>query len=322
MLLEMFHFVNGFRLAARGISRWTHLGGGLAIVCALASCTEQVRIGLDHVEQDAAASGGTGAVLFPVGGAAGQAGGAAGQAGAAPLPVDAGPCEPKSCGASTYACGDCLDNDGDGRLDASDPECLGPCDDSERALSSGTESRVNGSCRTDCYFDRNAGSGDDGCGWSYRCDPLSIAPAYPPTGMTMCEYAPENPACGAAADLAACEAGCLPLTPNGCDCFGCCELPAESGRFVWLGSEALDDARCGLSSDDPRACKPCTPVAACQNTCEACELCVGKAALPAACAGGTGPLCPEGSRACDVSVPGTCGSQEYCVTGCCVLLPR
>jgi hypothetical protein len=317
MLIEMFHFPRNRRAGAR--RKWAHLACGLVALCAEPSCTEQVRLGRDHIEPDAALSVGGSGVLFPVGGAAGQA---EGVAGAAPLPVDAGPCEPARCGTSTYACGDCLDNDADGKQDASDPECLGPCDDSESALSSGVEPRVNGSCRTDCYFDRNAGSGDDGCGWSYRCDPLSTAPDFPPTGLAMCAYAPESAVCGASADLTACEAGCLPLTPNGCDCFGCCELPAQSGRFVWLGSEALDDARCDLSSDDPRACKPCTPVAGCQNTCEECELCVGKTALSTACSSGTGPVCPEGVRACDVSVPGTCGSQEYCVTGCCVLLPR
>jgi hypothetical protein len=319
-LLEMFRTLGRRPLGTRGIRARVGLGDVLAAVCLLSSCIEEVRLGLDHVGQDAAVSAGGAGVLFPVGGEAGQAGG--GGAGTVAPPVDAGPCEPASCGASTYACGDCLDNDADGRLDASDPECLGPCDDSESELSSGIEPRVNGSCRTDCYFDRNAGSGDDGCGWSYRCDPRSTAPEYPPTGLAMCEYAPESPTCGADADLAACEAGCLPLTPNGCDCFGCCELPAQSGRFVWLGSETLDDARCDLSSDDPRACKPCTPVSACQNLCDECELCVGKAELPAACASGLGPVCPEGVRACDAAVPGTCGSQAYCVTGCCVLLPR
>ncbi len=299
-----------------------HLACGLVTGCALPSCTEQVRVGLDHVGQDAAVSAGGAGVLFPIGGEGGQAGSVAeGVAGGAALPIDAGPCVPVACGASSYACGDCVDNDADGRVDASDPECLGPCDDSESALSSGIAPRVTGACRTDCYFDRNAGSGDDGCGWSFRCDPLSIEPDYSPTGSAMCGYEPGDPACGAGADLTACEAGCLPLTPNGCDCFGCCELPAHSGRFIWLGSEALDDARCDLSSDDPGACNACTPVVGCQNTCGECELCVGKRELPPSCAS-TGPVCPEGVRVCDPSLPGSCGSDAYCVTGCCAPLPR
>jgi hypothetical protein len=291
----------------------------LAAACAFLGCTEPVLLGVDRIEPvgaDAASVGGA-SPLFPIGGAAGQAGGAAG---GAALPSDAGPCEPVFCGGTRYACGDCADNDGDGRSDASDPECLGPCDDSEAELSTGIEPRVTGSCRSDCYFDRNAGAGDDGCGWSFSCDPLSVEPDYLPTGSAMCSYSPGNEACDPSS-LAACEAGCLPLTPNGCDCFGCCELPAQSGRFVWLGSEALDDARCELGSDDPRACKPCTPVQGCQNRCEECELCVGKTALPGSCASG-GPACGEGVSACDPLAPHACGSEAYCITGCCVRLPR
>jgi hypothetical protein len=283
-----------------------------------------VRLGLDHVVADAAASGGTAGGLFPIGGASGQAGSSgvagSGAAGTFAVSFDAGPCEPAACGATTYACGDCIDNDADGRPDATDPECLGPCDDSESELSTGIDPRVNGSCRADCYFDRNAGSGDDGCNWSYRCDPMSIEPGYPPTGNATCAHDPDEPTCSSGG-LAACEAGCLPLTPNGCDCFGCCELPAHGGRFVWLGSEALDDARCDLASDDPGACKPCTPVPGCGNPCDECELCVGKPALPASCASGGGPVCPEGIRTCDPSQPNACGSQGYCVTGCCARLP-
>lgn len=318
----MFRFArSGRRVGSIWLRRSAHLARSLVVMSSLLGCTEQVRLGLDHVETaDAApAAGGSGGVLFPIGGAAGT--GLGGAAGGSTPPIDAGPCVPAACGATTYQCGDCDDNDADGRSDASDPECLGPCDDSESSLSSGIDPRVNGSCRTDCYFDRNAGSGDDGCVWSFRCDPLSTAPDYPPTGSAMCDFDGSDPSCAPAA-LRPCEDGCLPLTPNGCDCFGCCELPAHSGRFVWLGSEALDAARCDLASDDKAACKPCTPVEACQNTCDECELCVGKPELPATCGVGQSPRCPEGVSACDPSGPGSCGSNGYCVTGCCARLPR
>lgn len=38
---------------------------------------------------------------------------------------------------------------------------------------------------------------------------------------------------------AACLAFCMPLTPNGCDCFGCCEVFAAAGssRFVFIRGE-------------------------------------------------------------------------------------
>src|ERR1051326_4388744 len=35
---------------------------------------------------------------------------------------------------------------------------------------------------------------------------------------------------------------------------------------------------------DPTKCHPCTQVTACLNTCDACELCIGRTTLPAGCA--------------------------------------
>src|SRR5690348_5261424 len=37
-------------------------------------------------------------------------------------------CNVTSCGGRVTACGDCMDNDGDGEVDSHDRECLGPCD--------------------------------------------------------------------------------------------------------------------------------------------------------------------------------------------------
>jgi len=37
----------------------------------------------------------------------------------------------------TFECGDCVDNDGDGFIDAQDVDCIGPCDDSEQPWSGG-----------------------------------------------------------------------------------------------------------------------------------------------------------------------------------------
>jgi hypothetical protein len=249
---------------------------------------------------------------------------------AAPPPVpDATPgvCTPVDCGNFSAQCGNCRDDDGDGRIDADDPECLGPCDDSESGLSSGITTRVNGSCRADCYFDRNSGSGDDGCSWSFRCDPLALAPDFPPTGLDMCGYEASSPVCQmTASEQSACDAGCLPLTPNGCDCFGCCELPAGSQHFVWLGAESLGQGQCDpTATSGPSACPACTPVPSCQNDCAECELCVGKPELPDSCRTGGSvavPLCPEGRTPCDPASSSDCGRSAYCITGCCVPLPR
>lgn len=306
--------------------RFVYRAGIAGLVWASGACSEPVRLGRELGADGAGASGvgatasaGASGSEFPLGGAGGS-----GDAGPVrPPPVDAGPCRPLPCGAAPRACGDCDDNDGDDSIDASDPDCLGPCDDSEDELFNGTAINVTGSCRADCYFsfDRNAGSGDDGCSWSYRCDPGSLAPSYPPTERAMCEYQPTLALCDPLGpELSACRASCLPLTPNGCDCFGCCELPAGSGSFIWLGS-GLDRGDCELStSADPALCRPCSPVADCQNPCEECELCVGKPRLPAAC-GASEPACPGSVRACDPQSSAGCGPLEYCITGCCVPLP-
>ncbi len=279
----------------------------------LMPCTEAVQVGQNLGEAGAPAALGLGA--------------SGGDAAGVQLTPGAVECTPRACGSSIQECGDCLDDDADGLVDASDPECLGPCDDSEAELFTGVITRVNGSCNADCYFDRNSGGGDDGCAWSYRCDPLAVAPDFPPTGLDRCSYdSSPNPACELDADERAdCEQGCLPLTPNGCDCFGCCELPAASGRFVWLGSENLDASQCepGTGSE-PASCQPCTPVPGCQNDCAECEFCVGKTTLPASCSlgGNARPNCENGLRGCDPASETDCSISEYCITGCCVPLPR
>jgi hypothetical protein len=302
-----------------------HWRAGVLLVALCCACREDVLVGENF--------GGSGAIVVPAAGSGGTPG--AGGEGAFPIevagadagpssnPTPPGPCVPVSCGGTLRQCGNCSDDDGDGRIDAEDPECLGPCDDSEAELFSGISVRVNGSCRSDCYFDLNSGSGDDGCNWSFRCDPQATAPLYSPTGLAMCEYDPTLAVCQMdSARARACEAGCLPLTPNGCDCFGCCELPAQSGNYIWLGSENQQN-HCELeSSADPTKCRPCTPVPSCQNDCKECELCVGKPTLPASCGSAARPACAEGVQPCDPSDSGSCGALHYCITGCCVPLPR
>jgi len=109
-------------------------------------------------------------------------------------------------------------------------------------------------CTADCYFDKDDGDGNDTCEWSRECDPLSVAnptepagtpvppayPAYTPSLSTQCRYddnkANETAACNSwmadQADTCFSTAPkpvgatkwnyCGELTPNGCDCFGCC----------------------------------------------------------------------------------------------------
>ncbi|MFW5925166.1 MAG: hypothetical protein ACOCV4_03310, partial [Myxococcota bacterium] len=72
----------------------------------------------------------------------------------------------------------------------------------------------------------------------------------------------------------------------------------------------------------------CTPVGddACVNTCERCELCLGKDTIPDDCFdspedGGTDTdRCDEGVQACGLEGDDECPAGYYCLTGCCVLL--
>jgi hypothetical protein len=219
------------------------------------------------------------------------------------------------------ACGNCADDDGDGLIDALDPECLGPCDDDEAGLSSGLSGNTSNTCRQDCYFDSDEGAGNDQCLWSQACDPLSVAPDYPPSGESRCEYVagadPMGVACATARKTQSdtCLERCLPLVPNGCDCFGCCELPARSGSYHYIGRGTGAEG-CQLDQlDDLEACPPCTPVPSCNNPCERCEACVG----------GSPEADCEPEAACDADhepcPDGHCGIGQYCVTGCCILAP-
>src|SRR5262245_17176013 len=62
-------------------------------------------------------------------------------------------CYQTTCNGHLLACGDCIDNDGDGRIDFRDPECLGPCDNTEGAtLNAGIGGETGGPCLADCYF--------------------------------------------------------------------------------------------------------------------------------------------------------------------------
>ncbi len=238
------------------------------------------------------------------------------------------PCVETRCQAHLRLCGNCLDDDGDGLVDSEDPDCLGPCDSNEAGYFLDIPGGDSAPCALDCYFDQDEGSGNDGCEWDHRCDPLEPDPnplcAYrsPPPPQASCPSPqPEQ-----------CLEVCGPLIPNGCDCFGCCELPAGSGRYVFIGSVDRSGApTCTLEvAADDAACHPCTPVASCLNDCGRCELCLGRTVddLPPDCfpgSGGDGGVdggpggeqCPEGIQPCGLPGQDPCPDGYYCITGCC-----
>jgi hypothetical protein len=297
-------------------------------------------------ETGGAPSGGSGGA--PSGGAPSGGGGTSsgGTSSGGSAGVGAGaPTEIAECQGKIYACGDLLDNDGDGLVDSQDPDCLGPCDDTEDSYYGGIPGQAGPGCKVDCYFDQDSGAGNDDCYWSHECDPNSIPPNYYPEPENECQYngpdtviPPTGKTCGELnlAQSDACKAYCGPLTPNGCDCFGCCELPAASGKYVWLGSEGVTgNTVCTIANiDDPDFCHPCAPVQDCLNDCEPCEICIGKPEPDPGCgeggggaggsgAGGSPPggQCPDTVQECGLQGQEPCPAGYFCNTGCCYPVP-
>jgi len=233
-------------------------------------------------------------------------------------------CVESLCDGDVWACGDCIDNDGDGLIDTLDTDCFGPCDNNE----SGWSGEIPGQdqkCKQDCYFDENSGAGNDECTWTHECDPLEPSVLTDPN----CTYDPDAGIAGTQMSCAeafkmqseTCLDVCLPLVPNGCDCFGCCEVGYGDGESisVYLGTENDDgDGTCNLDNLlDPVACAVCTQVPGCFNPCveEECELCFA-GELPEDC---DEPGCPPGIQSCMETAD--CPMGLNCLTGCCFPQP-
>ena len=211
---------------------------------------------------------------------------------------------PVACGGTIYECGDAIDNDGDGKIDGGDLECTSPCDDSEGSFQTNLPGQ-NLDCLADCYWDGDSGQGNDHCVWSLKCDPEN------PGADINCEYDPNKKDCDTM-QPALCLEVCAALTPNGCDCFGCCNVDTPNGIIqIYLGG----NPNCSLQNLG--ACGSCTFQEGCNNSCnpEACELCFGQTELP--------PGCDEAG--CDNKIPckvdkfgnSDCAEGYFCSTGCC-----
>lgn len=216
---------------------------------------------------------------------------------------------------TTPQCADCKDNDGDNLVDWLDPECAGPLDNDEATFGTGISGDNVDACKQDCFFDGNSGQGDDKCEWNLKCDPANTSGVCPyDPGFTNCP-GPQSQQC---------VNFCQKLTPNGCDCFGCCAVQTPSGT-----ANVKLTSTCSLADiNDPVKCPPCTQVPSCANDCATCELCVGKTTLPPECnappadggtgtgTGGTGQTCSTGAPVCNATT--ACPAGTYCVTGCCI----
>jgi hypothetical protein len=203
------------------------------------------------------------------------------------------------CGKRPCTCDDGLDNDRDGLFDGLDPECTGAYDDDEATFATGLPNKLS-ACR-DCFWDDNSGSGDDGCRYPSEC--LSDLTFVGKANCSSCEV------------TQTCADNCQARTPNGCDCFGCCEVAAPDGRIVHVQlAESCDLTRL----DDAQSCPTCQLNPSCQNRCGRCELCLGKtnADLPTDCASGSHE-CEGGLSVCDNAQP--CPPGYYCLQGCCLV---
>jgi hypothetical protein len=235
-------------------------------------------------------------------------------------------CTPVSCGGQTYLCGNCLDDDNDGLVDDKDPQCLGPCHNREDSFLWGlapADQGGAGQCQRDCYFDGNASvASTDHCQYNLKCDPKTPDSncSYDSSlvGSSDCPATQSHPDCyGICRDQ---------LTPNGCDCWGCCSVTKNGvSHDVYLRSQNINGTgtACTIqTSDDPAVCMLCTKNLSCQKECGTCQLCLGKTELPASCLtadGGVDPglQCPGGEQACGLPGQPDCPEGLFCLTGCC-----
>jgi hypothetical protein len=233
----------------------------------------------------------------------------------------------------TTQCSDCLDNDLDGKIDGFDPECTGPADDREDSFATGIPGDNIDSTKQDCFFDGNSGSGDDGCDQHTCCllqapDKATCALLAPKANANQYDRTKCYMPFGTTPVPQKCIDVCGPLTPPGCDCFGCCTVCNASGCADIIINPAVspdcnqdnitDLGPDGIDSTGDEPCKRCVKITQCGNTeCggETCILCPGQdpSTLPSHC---TEQTCPDGISACDGM--GACPAGKFCSNGCCI----
>jgi hypothetical protein len=124
----------------------------------------------------------------------------------------------------------------------------------------------------------------------------------------------------------------MPFVPNGCDCFGCCDIRTEAnpGQAQWVYIGSFDETQSGsktgtcdmeaAKAGNTQACRPCTPLENCLAECGRCQLCLGKTVddLPADCfEAPPEERCTLGRQPCGLPGDDPCPAHHFCLTGCC-----
>jgi hypothetical protein len=205
------------------------------------------------------------------------------------------------CGNTPCQCNNGIDDDGDGNVDGFDVECTGGIDDDESSFATGIPGDNRDPKWQDCFFDGNSGAGDDRCRYPTECltGELSLSDA-------------------ACAVTQACRDNCLPRTPNGCDCFGCCAiaLPGKSEVTVLLTD------RCSAEKiGDTDACPVCVPNPECSappNQPAPDPTDPSQPGEPAEPDPGAPTFSCEGRTECSGSE--SCPVGQFCSQGCCLVV--
>ena len=195
-------------------------------------------------------------------------------------------------------CNNCIDDDGDGKIDGFDVECVSSLDNDESSFATGIPGDNRDFKKQDCFFDGDSGQGNDDCSIDGCCLTDTCAMG------TDCSVTQE------------CIDTCGGITPPGCDCFGCCTVCNDDTCVDILLKATCD----GASLTDPDKCPTCTKITSCgPSSCNDdpndCVLCPGQSEddLPGSC---TGQECPSGLDACP---DGACQPGYFCANGCCIL---
>lgn len=251
------------------------------------------------------------------GGGGDGGGGDGGGSGDAQLPVGCtGPDTTKP------QCSNCIDDDGDGKIDDFDLQCTGPLDRLEDSFATGIPGDNMDAVNQDCFFDGNSGAGNDGCNIHVCCLLGAMTKQECMIGQNQYDPAQCPPPIGNVPLSQMCQDVCGALTPPGCDCFGCCQICNEANQCATVIINPNTSPNCTSGTiTDPAACTPCTQVPSCGNTTcggSTCILCPGQDAsdLPPECNMTTS--CPAGVQSCAMGE--TCPAQTYCndASKCCV----